>query len=51
MTVVTDGSEAITKDAAIKALGDKAKRYVVVDWAEEGASQEVTYVAGMTGVT
>ncbi len=61
VTVVTDGSVEITKEDAIESLGDKASRYVVVDWAKQEAAAEggsqasvpaaTLYVAGMTGVT
>jgi len=36
VTVVTDGSEEIDQEAAVKSLGDKASRYVVVTWAVKG---------------
>lgn len=43
MTVVTDGSEEVTKEAAVESLGEKAKRYVVTTWgvAGEEESEEV----------
>lgn len=37
MTVVTDGSEEITKEQAVESLGAKAARYVVQTWTKEGA--------------
>ena len=40
MTVVTDGSEEITKDKAVEALGDKAAKYVVQTWTVEGEEKE-----------
>ena len=40
VTVVTDGSEEISQEAAIESLGDKAKKYVVVTWAVAGEESE-----------
>lgn len=40
MTVVTDGSEEVTKEAAVESLGDKAKKYVVQTWEVAEASSE-----------
>ncbi|MEM0970234.1 MAG: hypothetical protein AAGJ31_12825 [Verrucomicrobiota bacterium] len=54
VTVIADGTvegaTAISQEDAIASLGSKAKRYVVETWAKDGA-EEITYVAGMSGVT
>jgi len=38
--VVTDGSEEISKDQAVEALGDKAAKYVVKSWDKAEAEEE-----------
>ena len=40
VTVVTDGSEEVTKEQAVKSLGDKAEKFVVQTWTKEGAEAE-----------
>lgn len=40
MTVVTDGSAEITKEQAVKSLGDDAKRFVVQTWTKGEAKEE-----------
>tara|TARA_R110000850_G_scaffold85453_4_gene183722 strand:+ start:1006 stop:1131 length:126 start_codon:yes stop_codon:yes gene_type:complete len=39
VTVVTDGTAEVAKEAAIESLGEKAKKYVVTSWGPE-ASEE-----------
>lgn len=39
VTVVTDGAADLTKEDAVQSLGKKASRYVVVNWAKEGAME------------
>ncbi len=48
VTVVTDGSAAVTKEDAVTSLGKKASSYVVVEWAKEGEATPATPAAPAT---
>lgn len=38
VVIVKAASEELTKDQAVKALGDRARRFIVVDWKQQRSS-------------